>query len=395
MHRLEYLVILLLCLGSPGLNLRTLASIDTDNKVHSATENGTVGLPVNGPGQSSNVTEKKSKISPLPGPLPAPLPKTGNDSVQVPPPHVPDLPSGSNSKEPNMTKSSDSRKIDRNSPPLLPPPLVPVNSTTPEKQDGAKKRDGSKAPTGNAPPVLPSEVHDNTTRDDGEASTHSGVSEKSHKEWCNTSISCTDNKNLSACLFVTQNEPNQSSLVVHNDGEDDLHVIITIAGSSFHQVKQLKQHGKLKVILPGVGSEVPKAILNAGNGECVLQRKQSLSNIFQDLPLYASLVTPTYGAYFLAFAVLTVGGTCLCCKLRRQRQRHGGVRYQELEMSLPESGIPGTATSRKLESDPADGWDRDWDDGWEDEESARPNRPMNGYASRATEKDGWEDNWDD
>ncbi|XP_049934222.1 uncharacterized protein LOC116255704 isoform X2 [Nymphaea colorata] len=106
-------------------------------------------------------------------------------------------------------------------------------------------------------------------------------------------------------------EPNHSFLVVHNDGEDDLHANITITGSSFQQVKQLKQHGKLKVILPGVGSEVSKAILNVGNGECVLQRKQSLNNIFQDLPLNASLVTPTYGAYFLAFAVLTVGGTSL------------------------------------------------------------------------------------
>ncbi|CAN6469433.1 unnamed protein product [Victoria cruziana] len=371
----------------------TVGAIDSQNKVHNTSENGTVALPASVRGQSSNLTGNKSKPSPLPAPVPAPLAKNGNNSVPAPAPRLPGLLNGSIPKDPNTTVSSDPKKINHKSPPL-PPSSASSNSSSPVTQDGVKKHDGSKARTDDASPASPSEAN-NTTRGGDKVSTPSGVSEKHHKEWCTTSISCMDKKNLSACLFVTQNEPNELLLVVHNDGEEDLRVTISIAGSSSPQVKQLKKHGELKVTLPDVGSETSEVILNAGNGECVLQRKQGLSNIFQGLPSYASLMTPMYGAYFLAFAVLAVGGTCLCCKIRRQRQRHGGVRYQELEMGLPESDIPGTTTTQKLEPDPADGWDRGWEDGWEDEEAGKPNRSMNGHTSRATEKNGWEDDWDD
>lgn len=141
-----------------------------------------------------------------------------------------------------------------------------------------------------------------------------------------------------------------------------------------------------------------KVILNAGADDCILEHlvPVSLTDIFRQLPSYATRLTPIYGAYLLFLSMLIVGGTWACCKFRKRGRRgDGGVPYQELEMGLPQSTSAAVV-------DTADGWDEGWDDDWEEKATARTteirlvgNVSANGLTSRAPNREGWDDDWDD
>ena len=138
-----------------------------------------------------------------------------------------------------------------------------------------------------------------------------------------------------------------------------------------------------------------KLILNAGNGECVLHMDPpGERNFVVHFPSYDKLVTPVNGAYFLIFTVLVLGGTWACCKFRK-KSHHGGVPYQELEMSMPES-----VSAINVES--AEGWDQGWDDDWDEENAVKSpggrhvgSISANGLTSRSSNRDGWENDWND
>lgn len=140
--------------------------------------------------------------------------------------------------------------------------------------------------------------------------------------------------------------------------------------------------------------ERTEVTLNAKHGECVLHLAPHVSqdNFFVHLPSYDQLITPINGAYFLIMVVV-FGGMCAFCMFRRRRQ--GGIAYQELEMSMPESGLANDADTRR-------GWDQDWDDDWDEENAikspaARHSASIsaNGLTSRSQNKDGWDNKWDD
>ncbi|KAA8517543.1 hypothetical protein F0562_017827 [Nyssa sinensis] len=137
-----------------------------------------------------------------------------------------------------------------------------------------------------------------------------------------------------------------------------------------------------------------KIVLNAGNGDCVLQTGPLVygGNILKQLPSYYKLVTPIYGAYFLFLIALIVGGTWACCKFRK-RKRHNGIPYQELEMGLPEA-------ASAVNVDTAEGWDQGWDDDWDEEKAVKSpggrhvgSVSANGLTSRTSNRDGWENDW--
>ncbi|KAH9609841.1 hypothetical protein KSS87_014035 [Heliosperma pusillum] len=98
-------------------------------------------------------------------------------------------------------------------------------------------------------------------------------------------------------------------------------------------------------------------------------------------------MTPMYGAYLMLSVSLVAAGVCACCWFSK-RTRTNDVRYQELEMSMPESAADG---------DTADGWDEVWDDDWDEEKAVKsPGQSVsaNGLTSRTPKRDGWEE-WDD
>ena len=143
-------------------------------------------------------------------------------------------------------------------------------------------------------------------------------------------------------------------------------------------------------------SKNSELVLSAGNGDCVLplNRPVSEGNFFLNLPSYDELVTPVNGAYFLIVTVVIFGGSWACCMFRNRR-RHDGIPYQELEMGLPES-------MAATEVETAEGWDQGWDDDWDENKAVKSpvgrhvsNISANGLTARSSNRDGWENDWDD
>ncbi|GAA0169044.1 hypothetical protein LIER_40698 [Lithospermum erythrorhizon] len=139
-----------------------------------------------------------------------------------------------------------------------------------------------------------------------------------------------------------------------------------------------------------------KVILNAGNGECVLQlgRPVPIEDFLQQVSMYSKQVTPLYGALFFFMVALLFGGTGACCWFRKRRVQ-GGVQYQELEMGLPKY-------SSAVDVESAEGWDQDWDDDWDDDDTVKSSSAhhsgsisANGLTSRTPKTEGWENDWDD
>uniref|UniRef100_A0A0A8XTA4 Uncharacterized protein n=1 Tax=Arundo donax TaxID=35708 RepID=A0A0A8XTA4_ARUDO len=144
-------------------------------------------------------------------------------------------------------------------------------------------------------------------------------------------------------------------------------------------------------------------ILNDGNGDCILQIRQPVSDWqqqFQQFAAYATRLNPIYGAYVFVFTVVLVGVVCLCCKFARRRG-NDEVPYQQLEMGAQAPNPSGVDNPTST----TDGWEDGWDDDWDDEEApARPSdkKPAssvsgNGLSlrSQTNSKDGWDVDWDD
>lgn len=145
-----------------------------------------------------------------------------------------------------------------------------------------------------------------------------------------------------------------------------------------------------------ISSESAQLTLNAGKRDCVLHTGTLVpeEKMFPQLPSYNKIFTPLNGAYFLVLAVIIYGGIWTCCKLRNKK-RHDGVAYQELEMAMPDS-VQATGV------DTSEGWDQGWDDDWNDDLAVMsPGRQhagsisANGLTSRSSIRDGWENNWED
>jgi hypothetical protein len=158
--------------------------------------------------------------------------------------------------------------------------------------------------------------------------------------------------------------------------------------------RTILKHQTEKINVSLTNEKGSKLILNAGNGECALLVDPPGEGNFMHFPSYDKLVTPVNGAYFLIFTVLVFGGTWACCKFRK-KSHHGGVPYQELEMSMPES-----VSAINVES--AEGWDQGWDDDWDEENAVKSpggrhvgSISANGLTSRSSNRDGWENDWND
>lgn len=242
-----------------------------------------------------------------------------------------------------------------------------------------------------------------TDKNKGRASTPNEICEKDH--------SCEDNKNMTACLRAAGNEMQELSLLIQNEGDDVLHV--NIEAPAFLKVDPLvltleKRTRKTVQVLivdqDTKNANLPKIVINAGNGECALdvpnQPLHSLDkrSFFEGFS-YSAMITPIFGVYLLIFTVLAIGGTWMCCKFRGRRRHGDSIRYQELEMSLPETNLP-VSVGGKPDVD-TDGWDEVWDDHWEDAEAARSSSrtiqslSSKGLAARRSNKDGWDNAWDD
>lgn len=230
------------------------------------------------------------------------------------------------------------------------------------------------------------------------------------KEICDKDHSCQD-KNMHACLRAAGNEMQELSLLIQNNGDNVLHVNIKASASlkvdplEITLEKQERKTVKVSFVDHNMENmDLPKIVINAGNGDCTLDvpnqplrspDKRSFFNGFS----YSAMITPIFGVYLLIFTVLAIGGTWMCCKFRGRRRHGDSIRYQELEMSLPETNLP-VSVGGKPEVD-TDGWDEVWDDNWEDAEAARSSSrtiqslSSQGLAVRRSNKDGWDNAWDD
>ncbi|KAF8402484.1 hypothetical protein HHK36_010569 [Tetracentron sinense] len=323
----------------------------------------------------------------------------------------------------NETKDNPNGDITPSPSPLsgansVPSPLDVDKSSKKSPQDPQPPNNSSKSdPKGSdskVPPSLQTEsgTDNHKNHEQGDKSNTPIGLQAATDEKCEMSKSCKDRKNLTACIRHSESGSQQSFLLVQNEGEITVKVNVRVPpfiNIAFNEIEILKHQAKkyhlvicLFVCLFQINfsadvGESPTIVLNAGNGDCVLQIGQSISeNFFQRFPSYATRLTPIYGAYFLFLTALIVGGTWACCKLgKRGRQGDGRVPYQELEMGQPES-------VSAVNVDTADGWDRGWDDDWDEEKAVKSpgghhvgNVSANGLTSRSSNRDGWEIDWDD
>ncbi|ERN04166.1 hypothetical protein AMTRI_Chr08g168130 [Amborella trichopoda] len=291
------------------------------------------------------------------------------------------------------------------------PITVPVSNNSSQSSPigqgkGNGTLDGSKG--NNTTDKTDSESHPMKTPSDskGEIGTNSRPHTSSErKEACTGALDhCMDSKKLIACLKHGGNGSSAALyLVILNEGEEAITVNITSLPSIILEPSkiQLPKNESRKIKVPVKTGGNQKIVLDAGSGDCTLHLHsnippKSTESIINPFPAYATLTTThLYGAYFLFLLTVMAGGTWIFCKCRRRRQ-HGdaGVRYQELEMGLPESSLPGD--NRKLDNDGMDGWDRVWDEVWEEETSeATHSVAPNGVSTKALARDGWEDDWED
>lgn len=287
-------------------------------------------------------------------PLPAPAPGKGNlTNPQV----------TNNSSNVNPNGSNDNNKT------------VSANPPTEKQIDIGKDHEGKKK-------------GDNTTNSQLDAN----GSCKMSPTWCRQNT-------LLACIQTSEIGSKELDVVVQNEGEGTLNVNLTIPTSPDNILKafEIPDRQTKKINVSATLGKSTKIVLNAGNGDCVLQLDppKSKADFFHLLSFYSKQVTPIYGAYLVFLVALIFGGTWACCKLRKRRS-DGGVAYQELEMGLPESATAVDVV------DTAEGWDEHWDDDWDEDKAVKSPGGMhvgsisaNGLTSRSSKKDGWEDDWDD
>lgn len=306
---------------------------------------------------------------------------------------------------------------------------IKINTTTPRNEDPTPPGtpEGSKGQPNNIamgyPPGKKNEHPNTPTKDklgaEGEEEPppstkidkDKGRSATPNDEVCDKDHSCEDKKNMIACLRAAGNEMQELSLLIQNKGDDVLHVKIKASASLNVDPLELtleKQKRKtVKVLFVDHDIEnvdLPKIVIDAGNGECTLDvpnqppHSPDKRSFFEGFS-YSAMITPIFGVYLLVFTVLAIGGTWMCCKFRGRRRHGDSIRYQELEMSLPETNLP-VSVGGKPEVD-TDGWDEVWDDNWEDAEAARSSSrtiqslSSKGLAVRRSNKDGWDNAWDE
>lgn len=288
----------------------------------------------------------------------------------------------------------------------------PSSKETPDNGTRSSPPDKDVAPIKKKDDSVPDPEKDKTPDKAGEGKDKDRGKSSLYPSGCDVSHSCSDeNKKLVACLRAAGNEMQELSILIENRGEVSLQVNITTP--VFLKADSNLTLGKGKSITVQVtiidqalrNITLSKIIIDGGNGNCSLDVPNQLLNApykqrFFEGFSYTAIITPMFGVYLLLFTVLAIGGSWMCCKLRRKRRHGDGIRYQELEMNLPESTLPIT-TGGKPEAENMDGWDEVWDDSWEDAEAARSSsRPMEslsskGLASRKSNRDGWDNSWDD
>eukprot|EP00252_Welwitschia_mirabilis_P021150 TRINITY_DN5339_c0_g1_i2.p1 TRINITY_DN5339_c0_g1~~TRINITY_DN5339_c0_g1_i2.p1 ORF type:complete len:363 (-),score=61.99 TRINITY_DN5339_c0_g1_i2:293-1381(-) len=231
-------------------------------------------------------------------------------------------------------------------------------------------------------------------------------------EICDKYHRCQDNKSLVSCLRVAGNEMQELSLLIQNKGKDVLN--IAIHAPTFLKLEALNltmdkyEHKMVQVtVVEDINgtTDLPKIIINAGSGNCVLNvSTQSLhyplgkQSLFDGLSYYTTM-RPTYGITIFLFIGLIIGGTWLFCKFHAKGWHNGGMKYQGLEMNHVDLDLPLSATG-KPEIESTDGWDEVWDDNWEDAEAGKSSETSvqsflsKGLATRRSNKDGW-DTWDE
>ncbi|KAJ7961075.1 SUN domain-containing protein 2 [Quillaja saponaria] len=279
----------------------------------------------------------------------------------------------------------------------------PINESTEKKtdpvaSDSATKMDskGSNSTNSTSPSPTSKEAekkenHEAEKKKDEEKD----GSHSNSNETCDGLIPwCKDLNQMFACVGSYESESNEVTILVQNGGDSAKKVKLTVESNS--RELEVPKHQSKKMNVSVTINKSTKLILDAGNGQCVLDMGLLVSygKFFLRLPSYDKLITPVNGAYFLISAVLVFGGTWACCKLRKKRQ-HGGVPYQELEMALP-----GSFSATDVET--AEGWDQDWDDDWDDDNAVKTpgghhvaSISSNGLTSRSANREGWESNWDD
>ncbi|KAF3447952.1 hypothetical protein FNV43_RR08659 [Rhamnella rubrinervis] len=277
---------------------------------------------------------------------------------------------------------------------------IPVPSPSP-RDETKKVKDDSQLPN-NSKNVNPAPLNSNLTvpasppsqsgttkKEDDKPSTENVTSDT-----CDGLVKeCTGLKNVVACTKSSDKVTGNWIILVQNQGESSLKANISVEGT-LKKLNIPKQHSERINISLSSGKK-SKIIINAANGECVLQIGSSAFEwTGMRLPSYEQLVTPINGAYLLIFSVLIFGATWACCKFRKRRWEDGrGVPYQELEMGMAE-----TVSGTDLET--AEGWDQGWDDDWDEDKADKSpgghvgSISANGLTSRSTNKDGWENDWD-
>ncbi|MED6110002.1 hypothetical protein PIB30_117377 [Stylosanthes scabra] len=217
-------------------------------------------------------------------------------------------------------------------------------------------------------------------------------SQSTTAETCGDLAKCTDNGGMVGC--ISKIDPTYVVVLLHNGGSDAIKVKLN-EGNVEGIAVGIEKTEKVNITLATSGRA--QLTFNAGKGDCALQMgfPKPIGNSLFRLPSYDKILTPVNGAYFLIVAVVVLGGTWGCCKLRKKRR--GEVPYQELEMAAPETAAVAT---NDIES--AEGWDQVWDDDWDDDVAVKSpgarhvgSISANGLTSRSSNKDGWEDNWDD
>lgn len=280
---------------------------------------------------------------------------------------------------------------------------LPTNTTIISSPE--KKHEGPNTPTKDKLSAEGEEEPPPSTNIDKDKGSGSG-----QNEICDKDHSCQD-KNMHACLRAAGNEMQELSLLIQNKGDNVLHVNIKASASlkvdplELTLEKETRKTVKVSFVDHNMENmDLPKIVVDAGNGKCTLDvpnqplRSPDKRSFFDSFS-YSAMITPIFGVYLLIFTVLAIGGTWMCCKFRGRRRHGDSLRYQELEMSLPETNLP-VSVGGKPEVD-TDGWDEVWDDNWEDAEAARSSSrtiqslSSQGLAVRRSNKDGWDNAWDD
>ncbi|KAL3652772.1 hypothetical protein CASFOL_002453 [Castilleja foliolosa] len=225
------------------------------------------------------------------------------------------------------------------------------------------------------------------------------------REKCDFSSNrCTDDdKTLVACLRVPGNESPALSLLIQNMGKGSLSIAISAPDLVELEKKQIEiQENKdmeVKVSIKGVESG-HLIILSAGHGNCTLNFRDQFMGMKKagdphDSSSSNSIfkLTLSKGFLFMAALLFLVISIFMSTKFgRKYFFSSKDPKYQKLDMELPISH------GSKHETDENKGWEENWGDDWDDEETpitpsfpVTPSLSSQGMASRKFSKDGWKD----